>query len=43
MYKTNKELNKEHAGKELLRVRPKSPSYDFAPLAAVIRLWVTGK
>lgn len=42
MKKTNRELNKEHAGKELMRVRPKGPAYDFAPLEAVIRQWVTG-
>jgi hypothetical protein len=41
--KSNKELNTAHAGKELLRVRPKGPVYDFAPLEAVIRLWATSK
>lgn len=40
--KTNRELNKEHAGRELLRVRPKVPAYDFKSLEAVIRQWVTG-
>jgi hypothetical protein len=40
--KTNKELNKDHAGRELLRVRPKQPAYDFGPLEAVIRQWITG-
>ena len=40
--KTNKELNKEHAGRELLRVRPKQPVYDYKPLEAVIRQWITG-
>jgi len=40
--KTNRQLNKDHAGRELLRVRPKTPAYDFAPLEAVIRQWVTG-
>ena len=40
--KTNKEKNKEHAGRELLRVRPKQPVYDYKPLEAVIRQWVTG-
>jgi hypothetical protein len=41
--KSNKELNKAHEGKELLRVRPKGTAYDFAPLEAVIRLWVLSK
>jgi hypothetical protein len=40
--KTNKELNKDHAGRELLRVRPKQPAYDFGPLEAVIRQWIIG-
>jgi hypothetical protein len=40
--KTNKEKNTEHAGRELLRVRPKQPPYDFAPLEAVIRQWIAG-
>jgi hypothetical protein len=40
--KTNKELNKDHAGRELLRVRPKQPVYDFQTLQAVIRQWITG-
>jgi hypothetical protein len=40
--KTNKQLNKDHAGRELLRVRPKQPAYDFKPLEAVIRQWITG-
>ena len=44
MSKTNRELNKEHDGKELLRVRPKQPVYDFKPLEGVIRQWIaTGK
>ncbi len=41
--KTNKELNKEHAGRELLRVRPKQPVWNFEPIEAVVRQWVTGK
>ena len=41
--KTNKEKNIEHARKELMRVRPKQAvTYDFAPLEAVIRQWITG-
>jgi hypothetical protein len=40
--KTNRELNKDHAGRELLRVRPKGSAYDFKPLEAVIRQWITG-
>ena len=43
MKKTNRELNKEHAGKELLKVRPKGPIYDYKPLEAVIRLWAQAK
>ena len=40
MSKSNRELNKEHERKELMRVRPKGPVYDFAPLEAVMRQWV---
>jgi len=40
--KTNKELNKDHVGRELLRVRPKQPAYDFKALEAVIRQWIIG-
>ena len=39
--KTNKQKNTEHAGRELLRVRPKQPAYNFEPLEAVIRQWIT--
>jgi hypothetical protein len=42
MKETNRELNKEHAGRELLKVRPKQPVYDFKPLEEVVRKWVTG-
>lgn len=42
MSKTARQLNKEHEGKELLRVRPKQPVYNFKPLEDVIRKWVTG-
>ena len=40
--KTNKQLNKDHAGRELLRVRPKQPAWDFKSLEAVIRQWIIG-
>ena len=40
MKKTNRELNTEHTKKELMRVRPKQPAYDFEPLQAVINQWV---
>jgi len=40
--KTNREKNKEHDGRELLRVRPKQPAYDFKALEDVIRQWVAG-
>lgn len=39
--KTNKDKNKQHERDQLMRVRPKQPAYDFAPLEAVIRQWVT--
>ncbi len=39
--KTNKELNTAYDTKERERVRPTQPSYDFKPLEAVIRQWVT--
>lgn len=42
MSKSNRELNKEHERKELMRVRPKQPAYDFKPLEDVVRKWVTG-
>jgi hypothetical protein len=38
--KTNRELNTEHARKELLRVRPKQPAYNFKPLEDAIRAMV---
>jgi hypothetical protein len=40
--KTNREKNTAHARKELERVRPKQPDYDWASLEAVIRKWVQG-
>lgn len=43
MTKTNREKNTEHDRKEILRVRPKHEGrYNFEPLEAVIRQWVTG-
>ena len=39
--KTNKELNTQHQRDQILKVRPKTPAYDFKPLEAVIRLWIT--
>lgn len=38
--KTNKELNQEHEARELMRVRPKGPAYNWKPLDEVIRKWV---
>ncbi len=40
--KTNREKNKEHDGREILRVRPKQAAYEFKALEDVIRQWVTG-
>jgi hypothetical protein len=39
--KTNREKNTAHDSKERERVRPAAPVYDFKPLEAVIRQWVT--
>ncbi len=41
--KTNKEKNQEHERKELMRVRPKQPAYDFKPLEEVVRKWAQNK
>jgi len=41
--KTNKEKNQEHERKELMRVRPKQPAYNFKPLEEVVRKWVQSK
>jgi hypothetical protein len=38
--KTNREKNIEHDNKEV--VRPKAKFYNFKPLEAVIRQWITG-
>jgi len=40
--KTNKEKNTQYERDQLMKVRPKQPSYDFEPLEAVIRQWITG-
>lgn len=40
MKKTNRELNQEHERRELMRVRPKGPSYNPKPLEDVIRQWI---
>ena len=37
--KSNRELNKEHEKRELMRVRPQQPEYDFQPLEEVLRKW----
>ena len=39
--KSNKEKNTQHAKDQILKVRPKQPAYDFEPLEAVIRQWIT--
>jgi hypothetical protein len=38
--KTNRELNEEHDRRELMRVRPKQPNYNYKPLEEVVRKWV---
>lgn len=40
MKKNNRELNKEHEKKELMRVRPKTPDYQFDELEKVVHQWV---
>jgi hypothetical protein len=40
--KSNKEKNIQHEKDQILKVRPKQPAYEFEPLEAVIRQWVTG-
>ena len=39
--KTNKEKNQKFDAKQKERVRPKQPEFNYAPLEAVIRQWVT--
>ena len=43
MTKTPRELNQEHEKRELMRVRPKQPTYNFKPLEDVIRKWVEAR
>jgi hypothetical protein len=38
--KTPKELNTEHERKELLRVRPKQPNYEFEELEKIVNTWI---
>ncbi len=38
--KSNKEKNIEHEKRELMRVRPKQPAYEFAELEKVVNAWV---
>jgi hypothetical protein len=40
MTKTARELNTEHDRKELLRVRPKEPDWQFKELEEVVNRWV---
>lgn len=35
--KTNRELNQEHEQRESLRVRPKTPEYNWEPLDEAVR------
>lgn len=38
--KTNKEKNIEHEKRELMRVRPKQPAYEFEALEQVVNSWI---
>ncbi len=38
--KTNKEKNLEHEKRELMRVRPKQPAYEFEELTKIVNGWV---
>jgi len=40
--KTNKEKNIDYDARVQDKVRPSQPVYDFKPLEAVIRQWITG-
>ena len=41
MKKSNAELNREHAARELMRVRPKdSPNYEFKELEQIVNSWI---
>ena len=41
--KSNKELNQEHEARELMRVRPKQPNYEFKELEAIVNNWIREK
>lgn len=41
--KTPRELNTEHEQRELMRVRPHKPQYNFKPLEEVVRAWKESK
>jgi hypothetical protein len=41
--KTNREKNTEHAKRELMRVRPKQPAYEFKELEQIVNSWVRTK
>ena len=41
--KTPRELNQEHEKRELMRVRPKQPVYNFKPLEDAIRKWTEAR
>ena len=40
MQKNNRDKNREHELKELMRVRPKQPVYEFQELTAIVNQWV---
>jgi hypothetical protein len=39
--KTNKEKNTEYDARVQDKIRPSQPVYDYKPLEAVIRQWIT--
>jgi hypothetical protein len=43
MAKTNRELNTEHEKRELMRVRPKGPTYEFPELEKIVNQWVRAR
>jgi len=40
--KTNTDKNMEHTAKQLEKIRPKQPEYDFESLQVVINGWIKG-
>ena len=40
MKKTNRELNQEHESRELMKVRPKQPHYEFKELEQIVNQWI---